>query len=85
MALSPDGTRLYVTTYTPGSDTVPLQNHLSVYDTASGKLLERIVNPDAIKHTMVAYATTLAVSAILDAGCIWRSSISIQIRAITGI
>ncbi|HEY2913376.1 MAG TPA: hypothetical protein VGK21_08460 [Candidatus Angelobacter sp.] len=62
MALSPDGSRLYITTYMQDSDTTPLVNHLSVYDTASGKLLERIGNPDAIKHTMPAYGTALAVS-----------------------
>lgn len=61
MALSPDGTRLYATTYTP-SDTAAHENHLSVYDTVSGKLLERISNPDAMQHTMPAYNTALAVS-----------------------
>lgn len=62
MALSPDGSRLYVTAYSQDSDTAPLENHLSVYDTASGKLLAKIGNPDAIKHTMQAYATALTVS-----------------------
>jgi hypothetical protein len=62
MALSPDGSRLYVTAYSQDSDTAPLENHLSVYDTASGKLLAKIGNPDAIKHTMQAYGTALTVS-----------------------
>ena len=62
IALSPDGSRLYVTAYMRDSDTSALENHLSVYDTASGKLLARIDNPDAIKHTMLAYATALAMS-----------------------
>lgn len=62
MALSPDGTRLYVTTYVPDPMEAP-ENWLSVYDTASGRLLERIRNQEAIMHTAPVYGSAMVFSA----------------------
>src|SRR6266404_5501691 len=62
MALSPDGSRLYATSYTQDSDTAPSESGLSIYDTASGRLLERVANPDVMGHKYPVYGSNMAVS-----------------------
>lgn len=62
MALSPDESRLYVTSYTQDSDEAPVESWLSVYDTLSGRLLDRVSNPDVMLHTLPVYFSGMAVS-----------------------
>ena len=63
MALSPDESRLYVTSVTRDPDDGDLvESWLSVYDTPSGRLLDRVSNPDAMGHTLPVYGSEMAVS-----------------------
>ena len=63
MALSPDESRLYVTSVTRDPDDEDLvESWLSVYDTPSGRLLDRVSNPDAMGHTLPVYGSEMAVS-----------------------
>jgi DNA-binding beta-propeller fold protein YncE len=61
IALSPDGDRLYIA--------LTLENAgnkgsvLDIYDTASGKLTERIPNPDPFQSTVPVYPRRLSMSA----------------------
>ncbi len=61
MALSPDGTRLYVSSTRDNAINKP-RNVLETFDTVSGTVLSSVDNPDSFLSTVPAYGTSMAMS-----------------------
>lgn len=61
MALSPDGTRLYIAS-TRGSDGRSARSLLEIYDTGSHALIGAVENPEAFQSTMPIYGSSMAIS-----------------------
>ncbi|MFZ3215153.1 MAG: amine dehydrogenase large subunit [Candidatus Acidiferrales bacterium] len=62
IALTPDGSRIYVSSNRANANTQLLEGFLEVYDTTSGALVSRIVNPDTMQATMPVYPTRMAMA-----------------------
>jgi len=63
IALSPDGSRLYISFGKWNSATAMLEGLLDIYDTATGELVSEIDNPDIPFSTLAIYPTQLSMAA----------------------
>lgn len=62
MALSPDGTRLYITSTRVSGVEGSGQSLLETYDTESGTLIGTVSNPESFQSTMPIYGSSMAMS-----------------------
>jgi DNA-binding beta-propeller fold protein YncE len=61
MALSPDGTRLFVAYFFENAEGTR-ESVLDIYDTASGTLIDRVNNPEALQRKIPVYQSSMVMS-----------------------